>query len=297
MTSQSAPSAVSLTAYTLPTETTLGRVSFKVRDLAAMIDFYTTVLGMEVIDRQDERALLGAGGQVLLELVQVANAVYPGDSNTGLYHAAFLLPSRADLARFVRHLVETGVQFGYSDHLVSEAFYLNDVEGNGLEVYRDRPRSEWKWQGNQVAMANAEIDFKSFFAEITNDPIWRGMPAGSRLGHMHLKIGDIARARTFYNAVFGFDVVAYMGGSALFVSAGGYHHHVGLNVWHSRGGQPAPANATGLNFFEVVLPTPEAREALVARLREAGVPLSEHQGAPVAHDPWDNRLVLVVANP
>ena len=295
MTTHSAPSAVSPTVYTLPPETTLGRVSFKVRDLGAMVAFYTTVLGMEVIEQRDDEALLGAGGSVLLQLTKVPNAVSPADNNTGLYHAAFLLPSRADLARFVRNMSENEVRFGYSDHLVSEAFYLNDIEGNGLEVYRDRPRSEWQWQNGQVAMANAEIDFTSFFAEIANDPTWRGMPAGSRLGHMHLKIGDVARAEAFYHTLFGFDVVANMG-SALFVSAGGYHHHLGLNVWHSRNGRPTPANATGLDFFEVVLPTVEAREALVARLRDAGTTLSEHDGAPVAHDPWDNRIVLVVAS-
>src|SRR5690606_27331830 len=128
--------------------------------------FYTTVLGMAVIERGQSEALLGAGGVGLLGLKQVANAVTPANNNTGLYHAAFLLPSRPDLARFVRHMADNGVRFGYSDHLVSEAFYLNDVEGNGLEVYRDRPRSEWRWQSGQVMMANAEIDFNSLFAEI-----------------------------------------------------------------------------------------------------------------------------------
>ena len=295
MVTNTAPGVASSTANTLPPETTLGRVAFKVRDLSAMVTFYTSVLGMDVIERRDGAALLGAGDVGLLQLTQVANAVSPAENNTGLYHAAFLLPSRPDLARFVRHMAENNVRFGYSDHTVSEAFYLSDVEGNGLEVYRDRPRSEWKWQNGQVAMANAEIDFNSFFAEIANDPIWRGMPAGSRLGHMHLKIGDVAKASAFYHTLFGFDVVANMG-SALFVSAGGYHHHLGLNIWHSRNGRPAPANATGLDFFEVVLPSVEARVTLVARLRDAGTPLSELNGAPVAHDPWDNRLVLHVAN-
>ena len=295
MVTNTAPGVASSTANTLPPETTLGRVAFKVRDLSAMVTFYTSVLGMDVIERRDGAALLGAGDVGLLQLTQVANAVSPVENNTGLYHAAFLLPSRPDLARFVRHMAENNVRFGYSDHTVSEAFYLSDVEGNGLEVYRDRPRSEWKWQNGQVAMANAEIDFNSFFAEIANDPIWRGMPAGSRLGHMHLKIGDVAKASAFYHTLFDFDVVANMG-SALFVSAGGYHHHLGLNIWHSRNGRPAPANATGLDFFEVVLPSVEARVTLVARLRDAGTPLSELNGAPVAHDPWDNRLVLHVAN-
>ena len=295
MVTNTAPGVASSTANTLPPETTLGRVAFKVRDLSAMVTFYTSVLGMDVIERRDGAALLGAGDVGLLQLTQVANAVSPVENNTGLYHAAFLLPSRPDLARFVRHMAENNVRFGYSDHTVSEAFYLSDVEGNGLEVYRDRPRSEWKWQNGQVAMANAEIDFNSFFAEIANDPIWRGMRAGSRLGHMHLKIGDVAKASAFYHTLFDFDVVANMG-SALFVSAGGYHHHLGLNIWHSRNGRPAPANATGLDFFEVVLPSAEARATLVARLRDAGTPLSELNGAPVAHDPWDNRLVLHVAN-
>jgi catechol 2,3-dioxygenase len=284
-----------LIPYTLPQETTLGRVAFKVRDLRVMVNFYTQALGMGVIEQTETQALLGAGGRVLLELNTVPEAVSPADSNTGLYHAAFLLPTRADLARFVRHMVETGVRFGYSDHLVSEAFYLNDVEGNGLEVYCDRPRSEWRWQGNTVAMANSEIDFNALFGSMGNDTTWRGMPAGSTLGHMHLKIGDVKKAQLFYNTIFGFDVVANMGGSALFVSAGGYHHHVGLNTWHSRGGSAAPAHATGLDFFEVVLPNAAARDALLARLHEAGTPLSEKDGAPVAHDPWGNRLVLLTA--
>lgn len=294
MTTHTAPSAVNPLNQPLPQATMLGRVTFKVRDLDAMVAFYTAVLGMAVIEHGDSEALLGAGGVGLLHLKRVENAVFPSERNTGLYHAAFLLPTRPDLAQFVRHLVENDVQFGYADHLVSEAFYLNDIEGNGLEVYRDRPRSEWRWQDGQVMMANAQIDFNSFFAEIAADPVWRGMPEGSTLGHMHLKVGDIAQAQTFYHTLFGFDVVASMG-SALFVSAGGYHHHLGMNIWHSRNGQPAPANATGLDSFEVILPTAVDRDALVARLRDAGVTLSEQDGAPVAHDPWDNRIVLRTA--
>lgn len=294
MTTNHRPESTTIAAYTLPAATTLGRVTFRVRDLDAMVAFYTSVLGMDIIERGDGEATLGADGHVLLHLRQVVNAVAPADNNTGLYHAAFLLPTRADLARFVRHLAENRVRFGYADHLVSEAFYLNDVEGNGLEVYRDRPRSEWKWQDGRVEMANAEIDFDSLFAEIVVDPVWRGMPAGSTLGHMHLKVGDVAQAKAFYHTLFGFDVVADWS-SALFVSAGGYHHHLGLNMWHSRNGHAAPAHATGLDSFDVILPTAADRDALVARLRDGSAKLSEQDGLPVAHDPWDNRLILRTA--
>lgn len=287
---------MTVTEYTLPAQTTLGSFGLRVRDLKISVAFYTRFLGFQLLEPvANGVARLGAGGHPILHLLETPDAPRPSASSAGLYHAAILLPTRADLARFVRHLIERNIEFGYADHLVSEAFYINDVEGNGLEIYRDRPRSEWKWQNGTVQMANAQIDFDSLFASIEGDPTWREMPAGTTLGHMHLKVGDIQLANDFYHKLMGFDIMATWTG-ALFMSAGGYHHHLGLNTWHSRGAGKTPNTVTGLNHFDVLLPSEEDRARLVERLAGAGVRTEQNGAYITAYDPWDNAIRIGVNN-
>ena len=290
------------TQPTLDPATQMGVVSLAVADLDRSVAFYHDALGFAVLARIDgdrRQATLGAGETPLLALTEEAGAKpWPHDryGYTGLYHFAILVPSRADLGRWLRHWLALGFPLpGQGDHLVSEALYLSDPDGNGIEIYRDRPRSEWHWDGGQVRMATDPVDIAGVLAEAeqSGEP-WTGMAPGTRLGHMHLQVGDIAQAKAFYCDLLGFDVTARMP-SALFVSAGGYHHHIGMNIWHSRGAGPAPAGIAGLRAFTIELPTEEARDDLLARVRAAGLEATTHEnGIAVLHDPWRNTILLTV---
>ena len=278
--------------------TTVGPVALNVADLGRSLAFYTGAMGFALLERGDGTATLGAGSTPLLLLTELPGArAFPVYGVTGLYHFAILVPSRADLGRWLRHWLESGHDFpGQGDHLVSEALYLSDPDGNGIEVYRDRPRAEWGWIGGKVRMASDPVDIRGVLAAAAADPQpWSGLAAGTRIGHMHLQVGAIAQAKEFYHEVLGFDVTAEMPG-ALFVSAGGYHHHLGMNTWQSRGAGPAPAGTAGLRAFSIALPNTAARDAVVARLTAAGIAHTEAAGVVAVRDPWSN-VVLLAARP
>ena len=264
--------------------------------------FYQDVLGFELLQEGNEQAVLGAGGTPLLVLHGLPGAGSAPTNVTGLtglYHFAILVPTRADLARSLLHMVESGYPLGgASDHLVSEALYLSDPDNNGIEIYRDRPREEWPRKGGQLQMASDPLDLRALIAEAQADPRpWNGLAAGTRLGHMHLQVADIPQARDFYHGALGFDIVfdwERMG--ALFLSAGGYHHHLGLNTWHSRGGRPAPEGSAGLRYFTVLLPDADALSAVLARLDAAGVSYRQDNGGILVDDPWRNSILLFTGN-
>jgi catechol 2,3-dioxygenase len=277
--------------------TTLGPISLTVSNLARSLDFYTQAVGLSLLAEEGATATLGAGRTPLLLLTETPGAQpWPrgGRSYTGLYHMAFLVPTRADLGRWVRHWLALNLPLGQGDHLVSEALYIEDPDGHGIEVYRDRPRAEWRWQDGRVQMTTNPVDLRGLLAEATRaaEP-WTGLPAGTQLGHIHLQIGDIGEGVRFYHEVLGFDIVAHMP-SALFVSAGGYHHHIGMNTWHSKGAGPAPADSVGLRFFTLEFPTAEARAAVLDRLESAGVPVASTRAGIAIQDPWQNTLLLQV---
>lgn len=278
--------------------TEIGLVSFTVSDLARSVAFYTQALGFALLDQQDGTATLGVAGTPLLLLTERAGAApWPreGRSYTGLYHLAILLPTRADLGRWLRHWLERGLPLpGQGDHRVSEALYLSDPDENGIEIYRDRPRDEWHWVDGQVRMGSDPVDIRGLLAdaERAGEP-WNGLPDGTRLGHIHLQVGDIAQAAAFYHDILGFDIVAQMP-TALFMSAGGYHHHIGANIWHSAGATPAPAEMVGLRFFTITFPTEEARQTVVARMTAAGLTPTRAGDLVAVQDPWQNTLLLRV---
>ena len=281
-------------------DTTVGLLSLTVSDLDRSVAFYTEAIGLARLNRADTTATLGVAGKPLLLLTERTGArPWPREqaSYTGLYHFAILVPTRADLGRWVRHWLELGLPLGQGDHLVSEALYLSDPDENGIEVYRDRPRDEWHWANGQVRMGAEPVDIRGLLAdaERANEP-WTGLPADTRLGHIHLQVGDIAQAATFYHDILGFDIVSGMP-SALFVSAGGYHHHIGLNTWHSKGAAPALADMVGLRFFTVNFPTEEARQEVLARIAAAGLPTTQAGDAIAVQDPWQNTLLLQVGPP
>lgn len=273
--------------------TEIGWTALTVADLQRSLDFYTGVLGFQQLDRQAHSATLGADSQPLLLLVEQPGAQPRPPHATGLYHVAILLPSRTDLGHMLGRILRDYKLDGYADHLVSEALYLSDPDGNGLEIYRDRPRSEWRWQGSQVVMASDPIDLPELVrsAEQSGQP-WQGLPAGTVIGHVHLQVADLAQASAFYHGLLGFDIVAQLPG-ALFVSAGGYHHHLGLNTWQSRGGPLPPANAAGLRLFTLSVPDQAAQAEIAERLRAAGVPVTTQADALVFNDPWRNTIVLI----
>jgi catechol 2,3-dioxygenase len=276
--------------------TRVGLLSLTVADLARSLTFYTDIFGLGTLERAAGQATLGVGGVPLLLLSEQPGArPFPHDryGYTGLYHFAVLVPARADLGRWLRHWLELGLPLpGQGDHLVSEALYITDPDGHGIEIYRDRPRGEWAWDDGRVRMAADPVDLRGMLAE--GDAIaepWNGLPAGTRLGHMHLQIGDIERARTFYCGVLGFDLVAEMP-SALFVSAGGYHHHIGMNIWHSRGADPTPVDTARLRFFTIDFATDEARGSVLARLQAAGVTVARRGDVAVVDDPFKTPIAL-----
>ena len=290
------------TQHSAPTSidsaTTVGLLSLTVSNLERSIAFYTQAIGFTVLQREQAAVTLGVEGMPILLLNERRDArSWPreGASPTGLYHFAILMPTRADLGRWLRHWLELGLPLpGQGDHLVSEALYLSDPDENGIEIYQDRPRSQWQWAGGSVRMGTGPVDIRGVLAEgdQMNQP-WTGMPAGTQLGHIHLQVGDISKGKTFYHKVLGFDVVAEMP-TALFISAGGYHHHIGMNTWHSNGASVAPADMVGLRFFTVDFASEEARAAVVARLEVAGIPYTRSGEIIAVLDPWQNTILLQV---
>lgn len=282
------------TRFRLPASTHLAAVHLTTADLPRALRFYQGGVGLRVIERGDGTAVLGAAGGPLLRLDEQPGWPPKPPRSTGLYHVAIRLPSRQALARLILHLARAGWPFsGASDHAVSEALYLDDADGHGVELYRDRPRSEWQRQGDQVLMTTVALDLDSLLAEADDAP-WTGIDPGADIGHIHLHIGDLAQARAFYGEALGLDVAAdWSGHGALFMSAGGYHHHIGLNIW--AGGAPPPPETLGLRAFGLALPDAASRAALADHLRGLGVPLAETaSGALRLHDPWGHAVELVV---
>jgi len=237
----------------------IGSVELAVSDLQRSVDFYTQAMGMQTIERDERHAVLGpSAGRPALTLTGIDSPTIPPQRSTGLYHVAWLHPSRAALAQTVRRLVGARWRIdGASDHGVSEALYLSDPDRLGIEIYVDRPREQWQRpaNGSGVTMFTAPLDLDDLLSQAADAT--PEIDAGTIIGHVHLKVSDVPAALAYYRDTLGFEEQAELG-SAAFVSAGGYHHHIGLNSWESRGGSPAPANAPGLRRVELTLGSPEA---------------------------------------
>lgn len=285
--------------YRLPEDTRLGAVRLQVSDLGRSLDYYRRVLGFRLAHRADGAATLAAHGdeRVLVELRERPGASpVPARGHFGLYHFAILLPTRADLGRFLRHLSEVGEQAGASDHLVSEALYMRDPDGLGIEVYADRPRTEWETSGREIRMATAPMDTPAVLCA-AGGAEWTGMPAGTMIGHMHLHVGDLDRAAAFYHEALGLDRMVWSYPGALFLAAGGYHHHLGLNTW-AAGAGPAGDSDARLLEWTMELPDPESVTAAGESLSRAGYPSGiGPDGALVTSDAWGTQLRLRVASP
>jgi catechol 2,3-dioxygenase len=276
----------------LPADSRIGAVHLTVRDLERSAAFYTDRLGLRA--RALDGALgLGVGDEDLLVLVENRNA-RPARGVTGLYHFALLVPSRRELALVLRRLAATSTPLeGASDHGVSEALYLADPDQIGIEIYRDRPRAEWPREAGQLAMGTEPLDTAALLREGdgAGDPR-APLARGTTMGHVHLHVAELDEAERFYVGTMGFERMQRYGPSALFVSAGGYHHHVGLNTWQGVGAPPPPPDSTGLRHFELLLPDGDARTALAERLRRTGVAVTQREGALFVQDPSHNGIVI-----
>jgi catechol 2,3-dioxygenase len=287
---------MSATTPSIAAGTTVGTVALTVSDLDRAGAFYERVLGLAPHELEDGRLALGVPDDPALVTLQ-------GDSTapalnvraTGLFHLAIVTPSRRELAYALARLARARWPLaGASDHLVSEALYLNDPDGNGIEIYRDRDRGGWRTDDDgQLAMATLRLDLQSLADELTDGPaVPDRLPAGTRMGHVHLQVSDIAAAEAFYRGVLGFDVTVRGYPGALFVSAGGYHHHIGLNTWSSAGSAPPAPGAVGLRSFDVRLPDRGELDRVLARVSAAGLVADTLDGAAVVRDPSGNAVLL-----
>jgi catechol 2,3-dioxygenase len=261
----------------LPSNTSIGYVHLQVAGLDQSLAFYRDLLGFQKIGSSGFTVLLSSSGKppahVILTALPGARPKPP--RTTGLFHIAIRLPERIALSQVFRHLLEGRwpVQ-GASDHGVSEALYLSDPDGNGLELYVDRPRQDWPWIGGQVAMVTEPLDLQALLAESDQNP-WKGLHPATDIGHIHLQVSDLARAEAFYSGLLGLDITQRSYPGALFLSAGGYHHHLGLNVWAGHGAPPPPADAVGLFAYKVEIPDPSARQQVLERMEAAGLSVEE----------------------
>ena len=281
-------------AYRLPERTRIAAVRLQVSDLARSVKYYERVLGLRRLATTDDDVGLGAEGDgqplVWLHERPEARPVPPG-GRLGLYHFAILVPDRASLGRFVRHLGELGEYAGSADHAVSEALYLSDPDGLGIEVYVDRPRSAWRTQGRQLYMTTERLNIRGLLDAAGSQP-WTGMPSGTVIGHVHLHVGDLDQGAAFYHDGLGLDKIVWSYPGALFLSAGGYHHHLGTNTWSS--GPPATGEDARLLSWTVALPSTEDVEAAGRSLESAGYRVSHAGAAVTADDPWGTTVEITV---
>ncbi len=278
----------------------IAAVALTVSNLEHSLKFYQDELGFSVLDHQNSTACLGLDGCPLIYLTGRPEARRI-PRTTGLYHFAILTPSRLELARTLYHLAEQETDIeGVADHSVSEALYLSDPDGNGIEIYCDRPQAEWIHDPDgSLHMGTDPLDLDGLLGELKGQPQgWNGLHPQTKIGHVHLHVSHLPEAEQFYTQVLGFDLMARIGATASFVSAGGYHHHIGLNTWVGVGAPPQPPNSIGLRWFSIQLPGAAALDQVAERIRQAGLPLAD-QGAVrecpqglLVHDPSQNGILL-----
>ncbi len=294
-------------AFRLPADACLGPVHLQVADLSRSVSYYCDVIGLQVVDRHDSVVQLGAvrssspafssALQALVVLHEhLAAMPVASGKRFGLFHLAILLPSRAALGQFLVHLASRGKRAGMSDHAVSEALYLTDPDGHGLEIYADRPRADWQSLDRQLRMGTDPLDARSVMAAAHGEP-WSGAPAGTVIGHVHLHVGTIDEASRFYHDTLGFDKTVWDYPGALFLAAGGYHHHVGTNTWARNATAPSPTEAHLLEWT-LVLHAPEDLEAVVRSCETHHVPVLRDADTVLVRDPWGTAVrISVITSP
>ena len=289
------PYGAAPSGFRLPEAAHVGAVRLEVADLPRSLDYYQRVLGLSVLDRSLDAATLGPEGS-RRELIRLhaKHGIRPAPQGGafGLYHFAVLLPERAALGRFAAHVSRLNIRAGTADHLVSESFYLTDPDGLGIEVYADRPRETWKTRGREIAMAVDPLDVAGLIAA-AGPEAWESAPAATTIGHMHLHVGDLDRSEAFYHSALGFDKTLWSFPGALFLAAGGYHHHLGTNTWSP--GPAATNDQARLLEWELVVPDADAAAAAAASLSRAGYAADDTGAGWVSSDPWGTHLRIAPA--
>lgn len=280
---------------TTPLKASIGKIELTITDLQRSLNFYQESLGFHLLKRDEHQVVLGAGGSSLVVLNEKPGArqVKP---TTGLYHFAILLPERISLARLLYDMAEKEIEIqGAADHGVSEALYLEDPDGNGIELYADRRKHEWPRDDiGRLQMGTEELDIDDLLLELRGKLApWYGLPAGTSIGHIHLRVADLAASEHFYRQVMGFELTQRYGSGALFFSSAGYHHHIGVNTWTSAGAPPPPSDASGLRWFELLIPDPADYTALMQRLQDAGIASETTSTGHLVRDPSQNAILLL----
>ncbi len=275
--------------------TYIDQVNLKIENLERSLMFYKEVIGFNILEQTERTAKLTADGKtVLLTIEQPDNVIPKQRRTTGLYHYALLLPSRSDLGQILKHLLQSGYPLqGASDHHVSEAIYLADPDGNGIEIYSDRAPTKWTWNGNEVLMPSEPLDAENLLAEAQEDS-WKGLPVDTLMGHIHLHVSDLKKSREFYIEGLGFEVVSRYENHTLFISNGKYHHHIGLNIWNGIGAPQPLFNSVGLESYTLRFVNEDKRDKIIAQLKKVGASVREENGVFVTSDPSGNRIYLKV---
>ncbi len=280
----------------IPDNTKIQSVDIKVKDLKRSLTFYSDYIGFKVISKTNDTALLSAAGGLpyLLKLIEVPGAIYKPEGSTGLFHIAIRLPSRKELARVFLRLFEKKVKFqGFSDHLVSEAIYLEDPDENGIELYCDRPKDEWQYKMGQVEMSTLPLNLNVLTDELDDRNVWNGIHPDTDIGHIHLSVSNLNKAQEIYSMMLGFNISNSTYPGALFFSAGGYHHHIGANVWSSRNGKTAPENAIGLSGFSISVPDEKFIHFIQSNAESENLLVKEFDGNSLVVKDLDNNEITV----
>lgn len=273
----------------------VNHVQIKVKDLKRAVSFYQDILGFDILEQSASTVKLTTDGKTsILSLKQPENAVSKKANTTGLYHFAILLPEREDLANLVVHLSKQGIPIASSDHLVSEALYLNDLDGNGIEIYIDRSPSGWTWHEQEVMMTVDPLNIEDLLAVPSPESVWRGMPESTVMGHIHLHVSELEKTEEFYVKGLGLDVVNRFGQQALFLSSGKYHHHIAVNLWNGKGASQPSQNSVGLQYFSFVLPDENKRMDVIDNIKRIGGSVIEENNHYITADPSGNRILLEV---
>jgi catechol 2,3-dioxygenase len=274
--------------------TRIGAVGLVVASLTRSMEYYQQRIGLAVLSQDAGGAVLGVDGHEMLVLTEQPGAMRFPSGHAGLYHFALLTPTRAALGRSLQRLLDTRTELsGASDHGVSEALYLSDPDGHGIEIYRDRPRPEWPMRDGELAMTGDPFDARGVLAS-GEGQAWAGMESGTTMGHIHLHVADLAESEHFYLRLLGFDLMQRWQ-NADFVAAGGYHHHIGMNLWAGKGAPPAPPEYARMQWYEILLPSQGALDSVLARLETASWPAEPHARGTLVRDPAHNGVVLRVA--
>ncbi|MAF98663.1 MAG: glyoxalase [Micavibrio sp.] len=263
-----------------------------VKDLDMVSNYYQKVIGLTLLKKEANLHILGVDDVALLYLEHISSAQKTTPKAAGLFHTAYLVPSRLDLAKVLDHLIKNRYPVsGASDHLVSEALYLNDPEGNGIEIYVDRPHDQWPYDKDGVVMDTLPMDIEGILKELPPNFTWSGMPTGTRIGHIHLQVGKLNSAQNFYQEILGLNLQETYPGS-LFFGAGKYHHHIATNIWNSNGASTKALNSTGLKEFTLNIKDEVLKSGLINRIRSNNIEITKENDKALIHDPWNIRIAF-----